>query len=111
MPVPPNPRYDFDAFVQRVKALDYAEMIMKASAACAAAENSSYDRPGAVAAREGGSIMFANRLKELLFFLNHGALPTQATFNDTGLYREIAESFVAKGQWNKEVLDLFKPRS
>lgn len=106
----PNPRYDFDTFARRVKTLDYEEIITKASAACSGVENASYDRPGAVAAREGGSMEFANRLKELLFFLRHWALPTQGPFNDKGLYKEIAESLVAKGQAKKEVLDLFKTR-
>jgi hypothetical protein len=109
-PVAMNPRYDFDAFVQRVKLLDLAEIIIKASAACDSAERASYDRPGAVSARESGSMVFANRLKDLLFFLNCGALPNTIFSMDTEVYKEIAESLVTKGQFKKEILDLFKTR-
>ena len=109
MPVPQNPRYDFEAFAQRVKMLDWHEIVAKADAACAGAESASYDRPGAVRARESGSTLFSARLKDLLFFLRNGALPS-SQFSDTALYKEIAESLVAKGQWKKEALDLFKPR-
>jgi hypothetical protein len=101
-----NPRYDFDAFVQRIKLLDRHEMIRKADAACGGAENASYDRPGAVNARESGSTIFASRLKDLLYFLHYGSLPN-SLFSDTALYKEIAESLVAKGQWNKNALDQF----
>jgi hypothetical protein len=107
-PVPINPRYDFDAFIERVKFLDLHEIIMKASGACGSAERESYDRPGAVNARESGSVTFASRLKDLLFFLNTGALPNTNFSSDNQIYKEIAESLVAKGQLKKEVLDLFK---
>ena len=109
-PTLPNPRYDFDAFIQRVKMLNYDEIIIKASAACSGAENASFDRPGAVQARESGSLDFVSRLKDLLFFLRSGALPNSLSM-DCRVYKEIAELLVAKGQFKKEILDLFKTRS
>jgi hypothetical protein len=107
-PTPPNPRYDFDAFAKRVKLLDINEIIAHAQGACEGAESESWDRPGAVKARESGSRDFVSRLSDLLFFLYNQALPISRN-SDTGLYKEIAESLVAKGQWKKEALDLFKP--
>jgi len=106
-PVPPDPRYDFEAFAQRIKSLDWHEIVSKANSACASAENASYERRGAVKARDSGSTIFAARLKDLLFFLHHRGLPN-STFSDVALYKEIAESLVAKGQWDKNVLGLFK---
>lgn len=104
---PYDPRYDFNRFSDQIRGLDFHEIVIKASAACAAAERASYDSPGAPRAREAGSAQFASRLKDLLFFLHHTALPN-SLFSDTALYKEIAESLVAKGQWKKEALDLFK---
>jgi hypothetical protein len=108
MPPPYNPRYDFNTFVQRIKHLDLDQMIMKVGSWAGTARNESYDRPGAISARDSGSLEFASRLDDLLFFLGQGALPGGGRSPDAGIYKEIAELLVAKGQFKKEILDLFK---
>jgi len=103
-----NAKYDFEAFVQGVKSLDYYEIMSKANGACAAAERASYEVRGAPAARAAGSVQFAERLKALLFFLGQGAIPAGSSASDLRLYKEIAENLVQKKQLIPDVLDLFK---
>jgi hypothetical protein len=108
-PVPTLLQYDFEAFVQKVKNLDWDEIKIRAASACASAEKASSGR-GSLAAREGGSVEFARKAGDLSYFLHYGTMPA-SNWVDAGIYKEIAESLVAKGQWKNEALSQFKARS
>lgn len=105
-PVPQNPRYDFEAFISRIKNLDFREMEIAVSSAIRMAERES-NGAGSVAARESGSLSFLSRLKELSDFLN-GNMPPKGLVFDRKHYIEIASLLVAKGQFKQEVLSVLK---
>ncbi len=61
-------RYDKGAFVERIKDLDYREMITTAELEARDVEGRSYGVRGAVREREQGSAQYISFIEGLLFF-------------------------------------------
>ena len=103
----PQP-YDFEAFLARMATLgSYADIIIEANEACASAERASSGR-GGPRQRELGSLRYAHRIKEFLYFLQHGSRPGSATEQDFSSYRPVVEALVVKGHFKPEILGLFR---
>ena len=100
-------KYSFEAFIERVKSLDYPEILDAGEAACASAERASYAVRGAVATRAAGSTDYARRIKRFLFFMRQGRLPGSDGDADFTAFKEVAECLVTKRQFKPEVLRLF----
>jgi hypothetical protein len=98
--------YSFEAFIERVKPLQYEEMLVEAQKACAHAEAVSFGRKGCVAHREAGSCRFAADLKAFIFFMSHFAVP-RGHEGDLLLYRPIVEKLVESGKFKKDTLSRF----
>jgi hypothetical protein len=102
----PN-RSGFNAFLKRVRTLDYEAMIIEGCAACTAAQYASGGNLGVPRSLRSGGSIFTSRVRDLLFFLRNRALPAGAFVPDLRIYKEIAETLIAKGQLEKEVLAIF----
>jgi hypothetical protein len=121
----------FQALMNGVKTLDCDEIIKQAEAALAIEDEKMRGKIGHTRAMSpsgsfvrspGGSFQLAKPvtllgqyLKALLFFLKNRKLPMMpqsstslSPYASLPIYKEIAELLVAKGQWPKETLDLFK---
>ena len=93
----PSP-YDFQAFLARVSRLDLAAIVAAANEECRQVEAASFGARGAPRRRAEGSIEFATKLKQFLFFLQHCTKPGGVDANDFRSYEPLVRSLVAKGQ-------------
>jgi hypothetical protein len=91
------PFYDFGAFLTSMSKLDLPEIIVRANDACRRAEGASFGKAGP-RHRALGSNKYVHRIKEFLFFLQHGRRPGSATKDHFAIYRPVVEALVAKGQ-------------
>lgn len=99
--------YDFDAFLRRMRGLDYEDIIRNAEAEATSAEGSSFLMRGAPRRRALGSVEYASRVKAFLFYLRTGSRPGSANDSEFLSYRPIVEALVAKGRFKPEALEAF----
>ena len=90
--------YDFHAFISRVSHHDFAAVVAAANDECRRVEAESFGVRRAPRRRAEGSIEYTTKLKQLLFFLQHGAKPSGADANDLHAYEPLVRSLDAKGQ-------------
>ena len=100
-------KYDFGEWLQSQIGKDYAQIILDGQKAAIKAERGSYGVKGAVNKRESGSIDFAHRVKQFLFFIQGGTKPANVSESDWQAYRQICEMLVENRQFKKEILDKF----
>ena len=96
--------YDFDAFLARAATMQWHEIIVEAEQECRSAEEQSYGKKGAVAARAAGSTTYAQNLKELLFWLRYGQKPGSVSATNWAKFRVIAAHLVKIGNFKPEAL-------
>lgn len=103
--------YDFADFLQRMSEMDLRSILRESDREADRAEALSYNVPGRVANRQAGSVEYARKLKAFLFFLQHRQLPGFGLDDrDWAVgYRAVAAALVRRGEWDREVLDLFPP--
>lgn len=97
-------RFSFDAFLARAVTMQWHEILRAAEQECVAAENASYVKKGAVAARAAGGPEYAQNLKELLFWLRYGSKPGTVSDENWAKFRIIASHLVEIGNFKPEVL-------
>ena len=100
------PQFDFAGLIERLKDLDYLEMLEYADRSAAAAEGHT-SRVSAKKIDQHGSADFRYKVGPLLFFLRSGVKPGGITEADWLLSRSLVERLVAKGQMKQEALDQF----
>lgn len=98
--------YDFQAFLARVSHLDLAPVVAAANEECHRAEAASFSVRGAPRRRAEGSVEYTTKLRQLLFFLQHGAKPGGVDPHDFRAYEPLVRSLVAKGQLGDGYLQL-----
>ncbi len=99
--------YNFGDWLQSQIGKDFTELLKNGEEDAAEAEVGSVGVKGAVQKRESGSLEFAQRVKQFLFFLRYGEKPDSVSDIDWQSYRPIIEALVKKRQMNDEVMDLF----
>jgi hypothetical protein len=103
----PYHRYDFKRFIDQVKDKDYPEIVKYAEAELGRVEHSSRGVRGAPRRRELGSLEYADKVGQFLFFMRRHIIPDDVDEFDRQLYRVVVEQLVNKGQLKPEVLDVF----
>jgi len=85
--------------------MDRVEIVMYTTEELEQAERSS-DRVRSASPK--GSMDYADRVGEFLFWMNTGVRPANAREGDFRLYRLVAEELVKKGQFKPSVLAMFE---
>ena len=101
-------RYDFSEFIERVKALDYLEMIRAAEQEAAGVEHNLYGRgKTARMKQEAGGKEYNNLLGGFLFLLRSGRKPASVSEWEFPSMRPAIESLVQRGNMKPEALAVF----
>jgi len=104
-----NP-YDFSTFLEKIKDLDWHEMIKVANDRCESVERASSGVRGAPKRRQEGSVEFAHDLKGLLFWLGNGIKPHGLSEGQFQMLRPLCVNLIAKNQLKPEALEVFNRR-
>lgn len=100
--------YNFQDFLERMARLDYHDILREADAECGRVQKVSSRVRGAPRQRKMGSLQYLQRIKEFLFFMQHGIRPATASESDFQSYRPVVETLVEKGQIKPETLEVFR---
>jgi hypothetical protein len=103
----PN-QFDKQAFLNRIKDLDWHQMIDITSKEVGHVESISYNIKGAVKNREQGSVGYIDFLKGFLFWLSNGIKPAGLSNDEFRTFRPICEKLIEKKQLKPEALSVFK---
>jgi len=101
------PTYDFDDFLCRMSALGYLDILFKANKETTNVEKGSAGVKGAVERRKMGSLEYVQKIKEFLFFMQHGQKPAGVSAEDFQKYYQVVKPLVDKGQFSSSVLTMF----
>jgi hypothetical protein len=99
--------YSLREFLESVEDKSYLDILRETRRQGTAAERASFRVRGAVEARNGGSMAFAECLKGLVFLLENHIRPAGVHDHDFELFRPLCEKLVAKGQLPSSILTLF----
>ena len=99
--------YDFSDFLRRMSALDHHEILIKANQEATNVEKGSFNVKGSVERRKMGSIEYAQKIKEFLFFMRYGQKPSGVSVEDFQKYYHVVKPLVDKGQFKSSILTLF----
>ena len=97
--------YNFEAFIRSVEDLHRREMMAEAVAEGDRVEASSYGVPGAVQAREAGSLRYIERIGQFAFWLGHGQKPAGVSPEDWSLYKRVTEKLVEKKELDPSIME------
>jgi hypothetical protein len=100
--------YSVSEFVQRVKDIDYPEVIRLTELEVENIERVSYRARGSVRRRQLGSTRYAENLKGLLWLLRSGTRPAGVDDGIFQSFRPIIESLVQRGQLRPTALKVFE---
>ena len=102
-------RYDFAAFVGRVKDKHPLEILQHADAEITRVERESFGTKGGVKARSEGSVTYIGSLKALMNYLQNAGLTRPGTLSDTDFQtlRPLCEAQVKSGMFTEGALSLF----
>lgn len=99
--------YDFNDFLHRMSALDYHDILIKADQEAANIEKGSFKAKGAVERRNMGSLEYAQKIKEFLYFMRYGQKPAGVSAEDFQKYYHVVKPLVDKGQFKSSILTMF----
>jgi hypothetical protein len=100
-------RYELTAFIDRIKDLNYPEIISEAEAEANAVDGGLYPGAGRRGLPQSHRYMALNYRRELgrfLFFMRHGRKPHGAEQHELAVYRRVCEALIQKGQLKPSVL-------
>ena len=100
-------RFSFPDFIERIKDKSWFEIIRSAEKEADLAEHSSSRVKGAVNNRQMGSMIYAQELKEFIFFMRQGIKPFTVNELNWNLYRKVVDKLVEKGHFMPSIYDLF----
>ena len=103
--------YRFPSFLDRVKDLDYLEMIKAAEREAQLIDRGLFPGRGRRGIRKEYrylALEYRRLLGGFLFFLTVGMQPNGVSDNEFHSFKPAIENIVQKGQLKSEILDLFK---
>lgn len=100
--------YDITKFIERIKDMDYIQILAEAKEEVYRAESATSGVKGSIKKREAGALGYASEIKGLIFFLSTGTKPFG--INDTIFYsfKPIVQNLVNKKQFKSEALEVFE---
>ena len=100
-------QYNFEDFIDKVKDMDYVDIMNYGDGEVARMESLPDSKPGAVIDRDMGSTNYTEQIKAFLFFMSKGIKPIGISEYDFKLYRIVVEYLVIKEQMKPEAIEIF----
>ena len=99
--------YKFMDFIEKVKDMDYHDIMEYGDREVARMENMSYSDTGSESDRNMEVMELSEQIKAFLLFLRQGIKPIGVSAYDFRLYRIVVEYLVAKEQMKPEAIEIF----
>lgn len=99
--------YNFVDFIERVKDMDYQDIMNYGDREVARMESTSHLNPGAEDNINMEKIKYSEQIKAFIFFMRQGIKPMGVSAYDFRLYRIVVEYLVAKEQMKPETIEIF----
>jgi hypothetical protein len=99
--------YKFVDFIEKVKDMDYHDIMEYGDREVARMENMSYSDTGSESDRNMEVMELSEQIKAFLLFLRQGIKPIGVSAYDFRLYRIVVEYLVAKEQMKPEAIEIF----
>ena len=99
--------YKFVDFIEKVKDMDYNDIMEYGDKEVARMENMSYSDTGSESDRNMEVMELSEQIKAFLLFLRQGIKPIGVSAYDFRLYRIVVEYLVAKEQMKPEAIEIF----
>ena len=100
-------QYNFVDFIDKVKDMDYHDIMNYGDREVARMESISDSKPGADNDSDMESTRYSEQIKAFLLFIDKGIKPMRVSGYDFKLYRIVVEYLVAKGQMKPEAIEIF----
>jgi hypothetical protein len=100
-------QYNFTDFIDKVKDMDYHDIMEYGEREIVGMESMSYSNPGGEKDRDEESFKYTEQVKAFLLFMGQGIKPVGVSGYDFRLYRIVVEYLVAKGQMKPEAIEIF----
>jgi hypothetical protein len=100
-------QYDFVDFIEKVKDMDYRDIMMYGDREVAEMESESNSNPGPEMDRNMERKKYSDQIKAFLIFMRHSIKPMGVSAYDFRLYRIVVEYLVAKEQMKPEAIEIF----
>jgi len=99
--------YNFVDFIERVKDMDYQDIMKYGDREVARMKGMSYLHPGAENNMHMEITKYSEQIKAFLSFMSQGIKPVGVSAFDFRLYRIVIEYLVAKEQMKPETIEIF----
>jgi hypothetical protein len=99
--------YNFLDFIERVKDMDYKDIMNYGDREIARMERISYLNPGDENNINTENKKYSDQIKAFLLFMSQGIKPVGVSLYDFRLYRIVVEYLVAKEQMKPETIEIF----
>lgn len=99
--------FNFVDFIERVKDMDYQDIMNYGYREIARMESTLYLDPGAEDNINMEKMKYSEQIKAFLLFMNQGIKPMGVSAYDFRLYRIVVEYLVAKEQMKPEAIEIF----
>lgn len=99
--------YNFLDFIEKVKDMDYQDIMIYGDREVARMESMSYLNPGTENNINMEKTKYSEQIKAFLFFMSQGIKPMGVSAYDFRLYRIVVEYLIAKEQMKPETIEIF----
>ena len=100
-------QYNFLDFIEKVKDMDYHDIMNYGDREVADMESTLFSNFGAGVVINTENKKYSDQIKAFLFFMRQGMKPMGVSAYDFKLYRIVVEYLVAKGQMKPEAIEIF----
>ena len=100
-------QYNFVDFIEKVKDMDYHDIMKYGDREVADMESRFFSNLGDEIVINTENKKYSDQIKAFLFFMRQGMKPMGVSAFDFKLYRIVVEYLVAKGQMKPEAIDIF----
>ncbi len=99
--------YDITEYIEKVKNLDYPDLLIDIYQEISRSEEGTSRVKGAVEKRARGALVYADNLKKLAFFLKFGGKPSGVDDFIFESFKPIISNLVEKKQFSEKALHIF----
>ena len=100
-------QFNFVDFIDKVKDMNYHDIMNYGDTEVARIGSMSYSNPGAGKDRNMESTNYSKQIKAFLLFMSQGIKPMGVSAYEFRLYRIVVEYLVAKEQMKPEAIEIF----